>query len=184
MNKEEAIEKLRKAESDLRQANIVLEMHEQGVAEIRDEIDRLQAIINKPDRWQDKLVQPDKEEYFYLMNYSRDGFRTAWSRESKRKPEHAFKTEEQAELIKEKMLLMQEMYAFAHVRNEGWVPDWDNGDQKKWGIFYDALGRLQVYFNTWGNDFVFGIAVKSRKIAKEMLEEFGDRIKNIYNKQY
>ena len=34
------------------------------------------------------------------------------------------------------------------------------------------------------NAFVFGVAVKSRKIAKEVLEEFGDRIKNIYNKQY
>lgn len=34
------------------------------------------------------------------------------------------------------------------------------------------------------NAFVFGVAVKSEEIAKEMLEEFGDRIKNIYNKQY
>lgn len=41
MTKEEAKAKLRKAESDLRQANVVLEMHEQGVEDIQDEILKL-----------------------------------------------------------------------------------------------------------------------------------------------
>ena len=44
MNKEEAKAKLRKAESDLRQANIVLEMHEQGIKEIEDKIAGLQQL--------------------------------------------------------------------------------------------------------------------------------------------
>ena len=192
MTKEEAKAKLRKAESDLRQANIVLEMHEQGVAEIRDEIDRLQAIINKPDRWQDGLVQPDKGKYYYLTSSLDMGLTVDVGGASDRKPEHAFKTEEQAELIKEKMLLMQEMYAFAHVRNEGWMPDWGDEDwvpdwkdeNQKWGLSYDAWGILQIYVNTWCNDFVFGIAVKNREIAEEMLEEFGERIEKVYNKQY
>ena len=73
MTKEEAKAKLIKAESDLRQANVVLEMHEQGIKEIEDKIAELQAIVNKPDRWQDGLVQPDKEAYFYLMSYSDKG---------------------------------------------------------------------------------------------------------------
>ena len=68
MTKEEAKAKLRKAESDLRQANVVLEIHEQGIKEIEDKIAELQAIINKPDRWQDGLVQPDKEQSFYLIS--------------------------------------------------------------------------------------------------------------------
>ena len=110
--------------------------------------------------------------------------RTAWSRESKRKPEHAFKTEEQAELIKEKMLLMQEMYAFAHVKNEGWIPDWGDLSKEKFGVLYSAYEGLEVECTMGCNYFIFGIAVKSREIAEEMLAEFGDRIKKIYNNQY
>ena len=182
MNREEAKAKLRKAESDLRQANVVLEMHEQGIKEIEDKIAELQEIINKPDRWQDGLVQPEKEEYFYLINRSDKGLTVSWSSENNRKPEHAFKTEEQAELIKEKMLLIQEMYAFAHVKNEGWMPDWGNVGQVKHGII--QRDEIETDWFTFVNSFVFGVAVKSIEIAEEMLLEFGERIEKFYNKMY
>lgn len=184
MTKEEAKAKLRKVESDLRMANIVLEMHEQGVQEIKDEIERLQEIINKPDRWQDSLVQPDKERYFYLTNSSMKGLRAACEARTRRKPEHAFRTEEQVELIKEKVLLMQEMHAFSHVRNEGWMPDWQDEEQIKHGIAQRGDDEIEVDWITYVNAFVFGIAVESREIAEEMLEIFGERIKKFYNKQY
>src|SRR5690554_3516905 len=113
MNKEEAKAALRKKKAELRQAEIVMEMHENGVRELREDIEKLKAIINKKDDW--RLVEvPDR-----------------WQ-----------------ELYEEKALLMADMMHFAYARNEGWVLDWDNGDQKKWGIFYDSLGMLQIYFNT------------------------------------
>ena len=183
MNKEKTIEKLRRAESDLRQANVVLEMHEQGIKEIKDEIKRLQAIINKPDRWQDSLVQPDKGDYFYLTGGLSKGLFVGLSYVNKRKPEHAFRTREQAELIKDKVLLMQEMHAFAHVRNEGWMPDWGNVGQVKHGIVQKG-NDVEVDWFTHANPFVFGVVVKSRKIAEEMLEIFGERIEKFYNKMY
>lgn len=183
MTKEEAKAELRRAESDLRMANVVSEMHEQGVQEIKDVIEKLHAIINKPDRWQDGLVQPERERCFFLTNSSRWGLRTAHEARTPRKPEHAFRTKEQAELIKEKMLLMQEMHAFAHVRNEGWIADWVNGEQTKYGIFSVGDGiKVDWYAHT--NSFVFGVVVKSIEIAREMLDEFGERIEEIYNKQY
>ena len=183
MTKEEAKAKLRKAESDLRMANVVSEMHEQGVQEIKDEIEKLQAIINKPDRWQDGLVQPEKEEYFYLKNRADKGLVVDWGDGFNRKPEHAFKTEEQAELIKEKMLLMQEMYAFAHVRNEGWMPDWADREQTKYGIVSGGDG-IMVDWCAHPNSFVYGVVVKSIEIAGEMIEIFGERIEKFYNKMY
>lgn len=99
-----------------------------------------------------------------------------------RKPEHAFRTKEQAELVKEKMLLMQEVLAFAHVRNEGWEADW-RGEGDKYGItmFEDGMA---VERNISVNSFIFGISVKSKKIAEEMLRIFGERIKKYYSKQY
>lgn len=183
MNKEEAKAKLRKAESDLRRAGVILEMHEQGVQEIEDKIAELQAIINRPNRWQDALVQPEKEEYFHLMNSRDKGLVVDWCSGFNRKPEYSFKTEEQAELIKEKMLLMQEMHAFAHVKNEGWMPDWGNGGQVKHGIVQKGNG-VEVDWFTHANSFVFGVVVKSMKIAEEMIEIFGERIEKFYNKMY
>lgn len=67
MNKEEAKAKLRKAESDLRMVNTVLEMDKQWVKDIQEEIAKLEAIINKPE-WQDALVQPEMERYFFLTS--------------------------------------------------------------------------------------------------------------------
>ena len=183
MTKEEAKAKLRKAESDLRRADVILEMHEQGVQEIKEEIAKLEAIINKPDRWQDGLVQPEKEEYFYLIGNAYDSLVLGQSSEVERCPEHSFKTKEQARLIKEKMLLMQEMHAFAHVRNEGWVPDWGNVGQVKHGIVQKG-NDVEVDWFTHANPFIFGVTVKSIEIAKEMLEIFGGRIEKFYNKQY
>lgn len=184
MTKEEAKIELRKAESDLRQANVVLEMHEQGIQKIKDEIVVLQAIINKPDRWHDALVQPDKEDYFYLISNEYEGLIVCFDSEieTDRRPEYAFRTQEQAELIKEKMLLMQEMYAFAHVRNEGWMPNWQDGEQK-YGIV-QIKDEIGVDWFTGANEFVFGVAVKSKEIAEEMIEIFGERIEKFYNKQY
>lgn len=183
MTKEEAKAKLRRAERDLRIANTVLEMNEQGVQEIQDEIAKLEAIINKPKRWQDSLVQPDKEIYFYLISSVDEGLDVGVTSKTDRKPEYAFRTREQAELIKEKTLLMQEMHAFAHVRNEGWIPDWENEGEEKFGI---KLCRNKAYadYSIRVNQLVFGVAVKSIEIAEEMLEEFGERIKKVYNKQY
>lgn len=185
MTKEEAKIELRKAESDLRQANVVLEMHEKGIKEIEDKIAELQAIINKPDRWQDGLVQPDKEDYFYLISNEYEGLTVCFVSEigTDRRPEYAFKTEEQAELIKNKILLMQEMHAFAHVKNEGWMPDWQDEEQVKYGIL-QKLGGIGVDWFTWANPFVFGVAVKSQEIAEEMFEEFVERIEKFYNKMY
>ena len=87
------------------------------------------------------------------------------------------------ELYEEKTLLMADMMHFAYVRNEGWVPDWKD-ENRKWGLIADAVEGIYLYSYFGCNPFIFGIAVKSEEIVKEMLEEFGERIKKIYNKQY
>ena len=88
------------------------------------------------------------------------------------------------ELYEEKALLMADMMHFAYVRNKGWTPDWADEDEYKWGISLEEDGGMGVYAQLIFNEFAFGIAVKSKEIAQEMLEEFGERIEEIYNKQY
>lgn len=149
MKKEVAKLKLREAQSNLKQAEIVIEMHENGIREIKEDIENLEAIINKKDAWRDRKINED--EYVLLTN---------------------------------KVMLMYQMHAFAHARNEGWVPDWESSSQPKWGLIYGGFVRLYLDNKYTSNNCIFGVAVKSREIAQEMLEEFGERISEVYNKQY
>lgn len=89
---------------------------------------------------------------------------------------------EQAGLVKEKMLLMQEILAFAHVRNEGWEADWRDGGGKYGIVMVEDEITVKYYISV--NAFIFGISVKSKEIAEEMLAIFGERIEKYYNKQY
>ena len=148
MNKEEARKELKKAESSLRVAEILSEENEKAIKEIKEDIEKLKAIINKKDNW--RLVEaPDSWQALY----------------------------------EEKALLMADMMHFAYVRNEGWMPDWGDDDESKWGIaIYENKCLIENFYDV--NYFIFGIAVKSQEIAEEMLAEFGERIKEIYNKQY
>ncbi len=137
--------------------------------------------------WREKLVNLKKDNYYFIRSTPLTGFATSIEQIGDewvgRKPEHAFATKEQAELVKEKLLLIQEMLAFAHAMNEGWELDWNNYRQAKYGI---RLHQQELFTDvlTEYNNFVFGITVKTREIAKQMLEEFSDRIKQYYNQQY
>lgn len=148
-----------------------------------EKIKLLQEQLNKPEKWQDSLVQPSKERFWYLTSHVELGFDTYEANKNHyKKPEHAFKTQEQAELLKEKMLLMQEMYAFAHVKNEGKLPDW-NIENRKYGISIDKNNAIILYYHT-SNIFVFGVTFNNKKDAEEALQIFGERIQKYYNKTY
>lgn len=88
------------------------------------------------------------------------------------------------ELYEEKALLMEDMMHFAYVRNEGWVPNWGDDEQDKYGLSIGNNREIYSISYCVHNCFLFGIAVKSGEIAREMLVEFGKRIERIYNKQY
>lgn len=160
---------------------------ERKIKELQDKLEsvkqELEILKNTPAKWQDGLVQPAKKSHYYIYHNPVYGFCASSAIAStNRKPEYAFRLAEQADLVIEKMLLMQEMLAFAHVRNEGWEPNWSVADSK-YGLCLDnntvkclPLGAI--------NGFLFGITVKSREVAEEMLSIFGERIKQYYNKQY
>ena len=139
---------------------------------------------SQPEKWQDRLAQPHKDRFYFIRECYLKGFDVSAAYQiSTRQPEHAFATEEQATITKEKMLLMQEMLAFAYIKNGNWVADWTSKNQPKWGVFI-YIDTPEVNWTINANNLVFGIAVESNEIAEEMLEIFGDRIKMFYNLQY
>lgn len=164
-----------------------IEKLEKELAELKNELAEFEK-SQQTGKWQDKLVQPIDEDrdYYFITSNVGEGLMVGRRHRGgmDRKPEHAFATEEQAELVKEKMLLMQEMFAFAHSKNEGWKPDWNTGEQKKWGIDVCKNVPAVASYCWYTNGYIFGITVKSKEIAEEMRDIFGERIKKYYNEQY
>ena len=65
MNKEEAKTMLRRKQAELRQAEIVMEIHENGVREIKEDIAKLEEFINKKDDWKSVEVPDDIWQALY-----------------------------------------------------------------------------------------------------------------------
>lgn len=85
-----------------------------------------------------------------------------------------FKTEISS-VFSDKAILMYHMQQFADEHNGDWVADWEDLDQEKWGVEHYG-GGFEVDWYRVSYYFLFGISVKSKKIAKAMLEEFKDEL--------
>lgn len=91
-----------------------------------------------------------------------------------------FNTEQEVEqYLKERKLLFK-LHQWAKIKNEGWEPDWKDVFQEKYYIFYDYY-RKRLYFsfnNSTGtiNKLPY---FKTREIAKECIDLFGDEIKEV-----
>jgi hypothetical protein len=95
-------------------------------------------------------------------------------------PMTSFFTEEDADFIQSKCRLLIEMSNFSFAVNDDWCPDWNNKDEKKYGIVLQN-GQARVSENELFNLYVFGIVTKSRSLALEMLEEFKERVELYFN---
>ena len=93
---------------------------------------------------------------------------------------HTFQTNEQALQHAKRLNLYTEMQVFANFKNGDWVADWNDVNQEKFGILFHCE-KLSIESNFSYNDFVFQVTVKNKEIAQEMIEEFGERIKECFN---
>lgn len=157
------------------------------------ELNLSQDVINKiikdsnPDYWVSKL--PNDFRMPCINNSIIDGSQTLSnsiqyiSFLENNKPEYSFFSMEDAEFIREKCDLLVEMSNFAFVKNSNWKVDWNNKEQKKYGIILKD-GVANVNENDIFNLYIFGIALKNRVLALEMLDEFKIKIEKYFNKQF
>ena len=138
---------------------------------------------SEPDHWTNKLPQdnlcyeitpiiicPDlrKQEVYFFNEIN---------------PLHSFFNEEDATFIQNKCQLLVQMSNFSFCVNEDWCPDWNNKEEKKYGIVLQN-GQARVSENELFNLYVFGIVIKTRSLALEMLEEFKDKVELYFNKPF
>ena len=139
----------------------------------------------EPDHWTNKLPQDqdcfELKPFLITPNAKSQVNVTLYCGETN--PSFAFFTEEDAEFIQNKCRLLIEMSNFAFSVNQNWSPDWNDKEMKKYGIVLQN-GQAVVKENELFNIFVFGIVTNSLSLAKEMLEEFKDRIEIFFSKPF
>lgn len=96
---------------------------------------------------------------------------------------HTLKQQSHGELLQSRFELELEMFRWASEMNEGWVPDWGKSKVVKWGISFQKSG-LYLDSYQYCNFFVFSLSFKSKEIAEQAVELFGDRILSLYGKQF
>lgn len=144
---------------------------------------RNEFISKLDDKKEFKLSNPEDNEIVYYVS-SLDGKITqTWYRKENnydlRKFEQSqyFETYEEAEqYLKERKLLFK-LHQYAKEKNEGWVPDWDNGMENKYYIYYSS-DRKKLFVGTifWGNEFNKLPLFKTKELARECIDLFGDEI--------
>ena len=92
-----------------------------------------------------------------------------------------FETKEEAEhYLKERKLLFK-LHQYAKEKNDGWEPDWSDSGENKYYIFYGHSGnKFEVSSAVISDNFKKLPYFKSREIAQECIDEFGDEIKEVF----
>lgn len=157
----------------------LLKQYDEKAKALRDEfISKLED-----DKKEFELSYPEEDETLYYivgnaMNIENTFF---WTRDFNDRTtfEHGlyFETyEEAAQYLKERKLLFK-LHQWAKFKNEGWEPDWDNGMENKYYIYYSS-DRKKLFVGTifWGNEFNKLPHFKTKALARECIDLFGDEI--------
>lgn len=141
---------------------------------------------SEPDHWSNSLPQNNLSWEllpFMISPESRLKERVTIYCANQHDPMLSFFTQDDAQFIQNKCQLLIEMSNFSFAVNDDWCPDWNNKDEKKYGIVLQN-GQARVSENELFNLYVFGIVTKTRVFAFEMLEEFKERIETYFNKNF
>ena len=135
------------------------------------------------DKKEFELTYPEDEEVVYLADCEVTSvLYDAVDKADKRIFEHGlyFNTEQEAEQsLKERKLLFK-LHQYAKEKNEGWEPDWGSIFQEKYYIFYDYYRKeLCTSFNNSTGAINKLPYFKTRKIAQECIDLFGEEIKEV-----
>ena len=91
-----------------------------------------------------------------------------------------FETKEETEQHLKECNLLFKIHQYAKEKNEGWEPNWKSIFQEKYYIFYDYYRKeLCASFNNSTGAINKLPYFKTRKIAQECIEIFGDEIKEV-----
>jgi len=117
----------------------------------------------------DEFLDDDKIGRNYnFLNFADKKFNCFESRKEWKQMHHKIKT-----------LLRMEAWAKHYNEVDGFVADWENQQQDKWGIQQSYKITVERYNSL--NTFIFQICVASKERAEQMLEKFKTDLEKIFN---
>ena len=168
--------------------NKVKKMYEEMKQEAADNsiVQRFEALEEKVEKKPYEVEVPeDIENYYYvdelggiylvkeILNFDEYEYELIYQRGL------AFKTREEAEQFDKERILINKLKKWAEEHNEGWYPIWENGDDK-FSIYYFHNSENFSVCEDWNcNTFSKFPYFKSRELAEQFIEEFGEEIKEV-----
>lgn len=165
MNKEELIKEFNDKVEDLRQELLAkIEKEENKPFEV--ELPKVHDIVYYICEDRDTV----DSTYFYNGEHFKNKFLNGYY----------FKTKEEAEQRLKEQRLLFKIKKWAEIHNEGWEPDWSDYSNNKFLIYYDVEdGLLRTSAGSISNTLSILPTLKTRKIAQECIDIFGDEIKEV-----
>lgn len=92
-----------------------------------------------------------------------------------------FDTKEEAEQFKREQVLIKKIKCWAKEQQGDWEPDWSDGDEKKFYIYYDGQNEM-LRIHTWSVSNILSTSptLKTIEIAQACIDEFGDEIVEVF----
>lgn len=167
-------------------------MNKEDKEELLKEIDerlkqlRKEFIASLDDKKEFELTYPEEGEVVYCISNANTSIFDIWFSTTDdgdtKAFEHGlfFKTEEEAKQYQKERKLLFKLQQWAKIKNDGWEPDWSNGGEIKYYIFYsnsDMYLKISSAFSL--ERFNKLPYFKTREITQECIELFGDEIKEV-----
>lgn len=166
--------------------------------EINEIKEGLKGLLDRLDKLENKISLPPSPFYYYQVDLPQDGERLYFidnvqstilskifdisNMNDVKRFENGlfFETKEEAKQYLKECKLLFKLHQWAKEKNEGWEPDWGSIFQEKYYIFYDYYRKeLCTSFNNSTGAINKLPYFKTRKIAQECIDLFGDEIKEV-----
>lgn len=151
--------------------------------QIEDQINslRIKFLESKADKKPYKVEVPeDIEECIFLSENGRTGniynIHEKWTKEVYQRG-LTFKTREKAEKYDKERILLFKLHKWAEEHNGGWTLNW-KANEPKYYVTYDYYG-FSIKWSYLCNNFIKLPYFKTKEIAEQFIEEFGDEIKEV-----
>lgn len=159
----------------------LIKQYDEKAKALRDEFiskledDKKEFEVELPNKYDTLYFIDDISSEVYMT-----GFSTSKNEIARYLRGYFFETKEEAEQhLKERKLLFK-LHQWTKLKNEGWKPDWSEYSDNKFLIYYDGEdGILRINAGSISNFLVTLPTFKTRKIAQECIDLFGDEIKEV-----
>ena len=159
---------------------------EQKVKRLEEQITnlRIKLLESKVDKKPYEVEVPEDIETYYTTDImgrlQQLGHYNSEMHEHIYKFGEAFEFSLGATLYYKERILLKRMEDWAEEHNKGWKPDWYDDYEEKYYVTYYVRDKMYKSFPTWNYEHFLKLPYfKTKDIAEQFIEEFGDEIKEV-----